>query len=196
MAQGSRRSCSEMEVSPLATPSQLSMLTSHNSNCKLVYYHDLLIENLLDKGQFGAVYKGIWQDVSIAIKELDDSTDPKEFTEEVWLMSQLDHPNIVKFVGACSVPKFCILMEFIEGGSLYRFLHVEKKQLEPDVMTSLLSDIAKGLSYLHAQQVLHRDLKSKVCSHLHATPPPTGLTILYIERAANRREDADSCQAV
>ena len=153
-----------MEVSPLATQSDLKMLTCHSSNCKLVYYHDLLIESLLDKGQFGAVYKGIWQDVSIAIKELDDSTDPKEFAEEVWLMNQLDHPNIVKFVGACNAPKFCILMEFIEGGSLYRYLHVDKKQLETEVMTSLLSDIAKGLSYLHEQKVLHRDLKSKVCS--------------------------------
>ena len=159
MAESSRRSCSEMQS---LHPCDVVTLTPSRFDCKLVFYSDLLIEDLLDKGQFGSVFKGVWQGVSIAIKELDELTDPKEFSDEVWLMSQLDHDNIVKFVGACNAPKLCILMEFIEGGSLYRVLHVEKRQLDPEAVTSLLTDIAKGLSYLHAQKVLHRDLKSKV----------------------------------
>ena len=163
MAESSRRSCSEMQSPPLC---DVTALIPSRFDCKLVFYNELLIEDLLDKGQFGSVYKGVWDGVSIAIKELDDFTDPKEFSDEVWLMSQLDHENIVKFVGACNAPKLCILMEFIDGGSLYRVLHVEKRQLDPEAVTSLLTDIAKGLAYLHAQNVLHRDLKSKVCEVL------------------------------
>ncbi|KAI6656304.1 Protein kinase [Oopsacas minuta] len=125
MAANTRRSCSEV----LKVHTNLGTLAPSRFDCRLVLYNDLLIEDLLDKGQYGSVYKGIWQGVSIAIKELDDCTDPKEFSDE--------------------------------GGSLYRVLHVEKRQLDPDSVTSLLTDIAKGLSYLHAQNVIHRDLKSK-----------------------------------
>ena len=172
MAESTRRSCSEMEQAPLPSPAHLKALSASPFDCKLVFYSELLIETLLDKGQFGSVFKGTWNGVSIAIKELDDYTDPKEFSDEVWLMSKLDHENIVRFVGACSSPKLCILMEFIEGGSLYRALHVEKRQMEQEAVTSLLRDIAKGLSYLHAQGVLHRDLKSKVGLKIDSSPPP------------------------
>ena len=164
MAESARRSCSEVEPQHLPSPYELKTLSATRLYCKLVFYNELIIDTLLDKGQFGSVFKGVWQGMSIAIKELDDYTDPKEFSDEVWLMSQLDHENIVRFVGACTAPKLCILMEFIQGGSLYRVLHVEKRQLEQEAVTSLLIDIAKGLSYLHAQGVLHRDLKSKVSS--------------------------------
>ena len=162
MAEGARRSCSEMECVHSPSLSELKTLAASRGLCNIVFYNELLIETFLDKGQFGAVFKGTWNGVSIAIKELDDYTDPKEFNDEVLLMSQLDHENIVRFVGSCNTPRLCIVMEFIEGGSLYRVLHVQKRQLEPEAVTSLLRDIAKGLSYLHGQGVLHRDLKSKV----------------------------------
>eukprot|EP00002_Diphylleia_rotans_P005174 TRINITY_DN142_c0_g1_i10.p1 TRINITY_DN142_c0_g1~~TRINITY_DN142_c0_g1_i10.p1 ORF type:complete len:744 (-),score=160.74 TRINITY_DN142_c0_g1_i10:408-2639(-) len=77
--------------------------------------------------------------------------------------SELRHPNLVLYMAACTTPpNLCIVLEFMQRGSLYDALHDEKIEIIPAMQISFLMDAAKGLQYLHLSTppILHRDLKS------------------------------------
>lgn len=92
-------------------------------------------------------------------------TDPKlidfevRYAHDIDLMSQLDHPNIVKFLGLIFLPKRIlptILMERMELNLRHYLKGTEDLQLESKV--SILADIACGMKYLHSKAIVHHDL--------------------------------------
>ena len=57
---------------------------------------------------------------------------------------------------------FCIITEYLAGGSLRKFLHQQEQHSVPlELVLKLALDIARGMQYLHSQGILHRDLKSE-----------------------------------
>jgi len=88
----------------------------------------------------------------------------QDFYKEVIIMRSLRHPNILQFLGACTVPpNICIVMEFMPMGSLFKILHDEAiTQMDFDLLKRMMLDTAKGMNYLHKSDpiVIHRDLKS------------------------------------
>ena len=124
-------------------------------------------------GGFGEVYKCKWDNSMVAVKTLQkiEDDDPQavmaEFMVEMKLMSKLNHPNVVAFLGASiTAPKLAIILEFMPGGSLYRAIHRRRRNnLGPFPLLKSLwiaFGIAKGMTYLHSQYpvIIHRDLKS------------------------------------
>lgn len=69
----------------------------------------------------------------------------------------------MQFVGACKKPPvFCIITEYLAGGSLRKYLHQQEPNSLPlNLVLKLALDIAHGMLYLHSQGILHRDLKSE-----------------------------------
>ena len=69
-------------------------------------------------------------------------------------------------MGACIKPPiYAIVTEFIEGGSLYSFLHASensglRKQMKWEHKISMMFQIAQACLYLHQRNIIHRDLKS------------------------------------
>lgn len=51
----------------------------------------------------------------------------------------------------------CLIMEFVPGGSLTKLL--EQMKLSEKLKGNILLDIAKGLLFLHNNNIYHRDLK-------------------------------------
>lgn len=87
-----------------------------------------------------------------------------DFRLEVTMLSKLRHPNIVLFLGACSVlPRMCILTEFCHGGSLFAALRKRSWRacLSLQDLRAVARHIARGMQYLHACHIIHRDLKSQ-----------------------------------
>lgn len=57
---------------------------------------------------------------------------------------------------------FCIITEYLAGGSLRKYLHQQEPYSVPiNLVLKLALDISRGMQYLHSQGVLHRDLKSE-----------------------------------
>jgi serine/threonine protein kinase len=70
---------------------------------------------------------------------------------------------ILQFIAACKKPPvFCIITEYLAGGSLRKYLHQQEPHSVPlQLVLKLALDIARGMEYLHSQGILHRDLKSE-----------------------------------
>ncbi|KAL3824825.1 hypothetical protein ACJIZ3_020854 [Penstemon smallii] len=131
----------------------------------------LYIGNKFASGRHSRIYRGVYKQSDVAIKLISQPEEDRElaeflenqFTSEVALLFRLRHPNIITFIAACKKPPvFCIITEYYRGGSLRKYLHQQEPYSLPlDLILKLALDIARGMQYLHAQGILHRDLKSE-----------------------------------
>ena len=64
---------------------------------------DLSIRDLIGTGSFGEVYRAEYKGTIVAVKVIQgiDETVTAEFAQEAGVLSSLDHPNVLKFVGVC-----------------------------------------------------------------------------------------------
>lgn len=118
----------------------------------------------IGKGGFGTVYKGVWQNIEVAIKQLmSDHLSGEaviEFQHEMQVTAKLRHPNVILLYGAVTEKSpYCLVMEYMSGGSLYSVLH-SPVELTWERREQIALDITIGLNYLHHEDLLHRDLKS------------------------------------
>ncbi|KAL2644139.1 hypothetical protein R1flu_011726 [Riccia fluitans] len=129
------------------------------------------IGEMVASGSFGMVYKGLYKDEKVAVKMLmiPESASMKEsqklktrFRQKIDVWYTLDHPNIVQFIGAhINPPKWIIMSEFLHGGSLRAYLvRQQQRKLPENIIQAMALDIARGMEYLHQNNVMHRDLKS------------------------------------
>ncbi|XP_049848645.1 probable serine/threonine-protein kinase roco5 [Schistocerca gregaria] len=83
----------------------------------------------------------------------------------VWLMSGIDHPNVVRLRGYGLRPDPMIVMEYIKEGDLHRALCERTRSLSWAFRLRVALDIARGMAALHAQvpPLCHADLKSPNC---------------------------------
>lgn len=143
-------------------------LTLENARSIKIYTKDelkpvLKSSNLIGKGGFGEVYKGVVDGVVVAVKKPISGSvlENKQFPNEVSILSQVIHKNIVRLIGCClEVDTPMLVYEFISKGSLEDILH--KELLNLDVRVSILQESAHGLAYMHSQahtKILHGDVK-------------------------------------
>eukprot|EP01103_Thecamoeba_quadrilineata_P007901 TRINITY_DN17723_c0_g1_i1.p1 TRINITY_DN17723_c0_g1~~TRINITY_DN17723_c0_g1_i1.p1 ORF type:complete len:1221 (-),score=174.69 TRINITY_DN17723_c0_g1_i1:174-3554(-) len=138
----------------------------------MIDYKQLIIKNKVGEGGFSTVYRAIFRDQVVALKKLktakfegeeeEEATEAfRQFRREVWIMSGLDHENIVTMKGFCLDP-WCLVTEYLPHGNLYDFLHNPKNELDWHLRLRISHDIAKGCAFLHncSPPVIHRDLKS------------------------------------
>ncbi|XP_071728585.1 serine/threonine-protein kinase STY46-like [Rutidosis leptorrhynchoides] len=125
----------------------------------------LKFEHRICGGSYGDLFKGTFCTQDVAIKAIKDEyineNVQREFAQEVYIMRKIRHKNVVQFIGACtSPPNLYIVTEFMAGGSVYDFLHNQKGHFDVPTVLKIAIHVCKGMSYLHENNIIHRDLKS------------------------------------
>ena len=146
----------------------------------------------LGSGKSGQVYGAIWQGNKCAVKRFQiDEEHEAEFLAEMGMLQMLRHPHIVNFYGAVTTgthPQLGTAQCIITERCFMSLYHVLKKygketvardgkprlSLRIRVGTYLLG-AAKGMAFLHAKDIIHRDLKS---ANLLLTRPKDGRVVV------------------
>ncbi|OMO92040.1 hypothetical protein CCACVL1_06929 [Corchorus capsularis] len=138
------------------------------------YYNE---NRILGQGGQGTVYKGMLVDGSIVAikkskmvdhkkKKLLDEKLLEQFVNEVMILSQINHRNVVKLLGCCLETQFPLLVyEFIPNGTLSQLIHEHNEDfpLTWEMRLRIGTEIANALSYLHSAAsvpIYHRDIKA------------------------------------
>lgn len=125
---------------------------------------NIRIEDISDlqwigSGAQGCVFRGTFRNELVAIKKVKS----KEETN-VKHLRRLEHPNLVKIKGISvnSANFYGIVMEYCPHGQLYTYLSnlKTKSPLKPAQYVDWSKQIGNAMLYLHANKIIHRDLKS------------------------------------
>jgi serine/threonine protein kinase len=148
----------------------LNKMVEQSSNAsKLIAWNDLEMIEKLGEGTFGTVHACSFKAMPCAVKQLREDKESSvqllaDMLREHDAMMGLRHPNVVLMLGIATdhVRHVGIVLELLEisllellhGGAVYKEYRTWRASL-----LSIASDVAKGVAYLHFNNVLHRDLK-------------------------------------
>ncbi|KAK7346523.1 hypothetical protein VNO80_21044 [Phaseolus coccineus] len=124
---------------------------------------------LIGRGTFGSVYVATNRETGAlcAMKEVEIFPDDpksaeciKQLEQEIKVLSQLKHSNIVQYYGSEIVnDRFYIYLEYIHPGSINKYVREHCGAITESVIRNFTRHILSGLAYLHNKKTIHRDIK-------------------------------------
>mmetsp|Transcript_27326 Transcript_27326/g.42701 ORF Transcript_27326/g.42701 Transcript_27326/m.42701 type:complete len:350 (+) Transcript_27326:524-1573(+) len=142
---------------------------------------EIQLTSKLGEGDGGVIFHAHWRGLDVVAKMLkvereagtvgtqDNAVARADLINEISVLSRLRHPNLVMFLGACTVKEpLIILNEYLSGGNLEDFLLKKRKerggkawQPSPKLVMQWSMELARALCFLHNCNpiIIHRDLK-------------------------------------
>ncbi|KAK9069344.1 hypothetical protein SSX86_011246 [Deinandra increscens subsp. villosa] len=123
--------------------------------------------NVVGQGGCGTVYKGTLADKTMVAVKRSKSIDEnqiEQFINEVIMLSEISHPNVVKLLGCCLETQTPLLVyEFITNKTVFHHLHEQDfiSSLTFERRLNIATQTAEALAHIHSTtQIVHRDVKS------------------------------------
>ncbi|KAH8310275.1 hypothetical protein KR044_000424 [Drosophila immigrans] len=129
-------------------------------------YGDLHLLERIGQGRFGTVHRALWHgDVAVKLLNEDYLQDEHmldSFRNEVTNFKKTRHENLVLFMGACmNPPHLAIVTSLCKGNTLYTYIHQRREKFAMNRTLLIAQQIAQGMGYLHARDIIHKDLRTK-----------------------------------
>lgn len=147
-----------VERTKMFTSDELEEATNHFS-----------ADRILGQGGQGTVYKGMLRGgriVAIKKSKVVNESQQGDFINEMVILSQINHRNVVKLLGCCLETEVPLLVyEFIPNGTLFHQIHYPNEEfpITWKMRLQIATDSASALAYLHSSSsipIFHRDIKS------------------------------------
>ncbi|CAN6689389.1 unnamed protein product [Malus baccata var. baccata] len=150
-----------VEATKIFTAEELEKATNN--------YHE---SGILGEGGYGIVYKGILaannnKVVAIKKSKICVPTQKEQFVNELLVLSQINHRNVVRLLGCCLELEVPLLVyEFVAHGTLFEHIHGKKRKRSSfslELRLKIAAETAGALAYLHSSalmQIIHRDVKA------------------------------------
>ena len=128
---------------------------------------DYILNDELGSGGFGKVVLGthIPTGEKVAIKIMDkeqilsDELNKERVLNEISILKIVRHNNIIKLYEVMETPqKIYLVMEYCDGGEMFDYI-VSKQHLTEEQSCAFFQEIIDALTYLHSQNIVHRDVK-------------------------------------
>ena len=119
----------------------------------------------LGKGAFGMVYKALdkrdGELVALKVMAMEGDSEVGSLEQEVAIMKRCECPFIVNFRGAwLKEDNIFIAMEYCGGGGVLDIMKAMKITLTEDQIGVVCRETLRALTYVHAQNLIHRDIKA------------------------------------
>ncbi|OCF54632.1 TKL/TKL-CCIN protein kinase [Kwoniella mangroviensis CBS 10435] len=170
------------------------------TNLEISHDEKITHDERINSGYFSIIWRGHWQGLDVAIKELTPMADRKLFVKEVEVWRRLKSDRVLRFYGASSTtgpPPWFLVSPFMRNGNVLNYLSSPAGR-EANKL-ALICEMAQGMEYLHSRDIIHGDFKASnvlVNDDGHAIICDFGLSQLKMDYTTKSHEFADQPSSV